>query len=80
MFLHEVALLGDISEPRYVSGFRRIGGQIRYVIFDTAPEAEQFAGENLRLRPSVSHRNWHPDIFAAARIDDRRGESTRGTC
>lgn len=85
MFLHEVALVGDISEPRYVGGHgyggRRIGGQIRYVIFDTAAEAVEFAAGCAKyLKASVDHRNWHPSIFHASRIDDRRGESTCGTC
>ena len=80
MFLHDVALTLSVSEPRYTAGFGRIGGQMRYAIFDTPPEAEQFAARNLHYAPLVSHRNWHPDILHASRIDDHRGESTRGTC
>ena len=84
MFLHDVALTLDVSEPRYVGGYgtggHRVGGQMRYAIFDTAPEAEQFAARNRHRAPLVSHRDWHRDIFHASRIDDHRGESTRGTC
>ncbi len=80
MFLHDVAMTADVSEPRYTPGFSRIGGQMRYVIFDTAPEAEQFAARYPYLRPSVNYRNWHPTNFHTSRIDDRRGVATRGTC
>jgi hypothetical protein len=82
MYLHDVALTLDVSISRDMYGRPILGGgAMRYAIFDTAEEAEEFAKKNEEFNPLVSYRNWHPDIFyAESRLEDHRKGSNRGIC